>query len=271
MKKVITLALIICIMLTGSIYSAGSEIGEETMPNFDFKFDPNNIEGSLAKLQRYLTWFTANLDETNIKHFAWGDSIVDNVDATHALKLKFYIPDGVLKVQKLTLNFSVEAFRAYETGAASGGASTVASKNYATSQLSVSGSDFYGNVSAELNHTHTVTDEGGTYTSSSDGGHSHEMPVHEHVHVHDVDIPAHTHAITYGIYESTSAAGCTVYVDGVLRLNNGGAGYSTDQANLDLTPWVTTAGWHYIEISSTQLGRINAAYFIQIYAGTSGL
>lgn len=260
------------------------------MPNFDFRFDENDIQGSLAKLMRYMKWFNANLDETNIKYLAWGDSIVDNVDATHKLKLKFYIPDGVLKVQKLALNFSVEAFRAYETGAASGGGSTatsaaggdatIASKNYTTSQLAVTSGEFYGNTTAHLGHTHDVTDEGATYTTTNDGAHSHEMPVHEHVHTHPIDLPAHshdvtipshTHGITYGIYESTDAAGCKVYVDGTLRLNNGGAGYSTDQANLDLTQWVSTAGWHHIEISSTQLGRINAAYFVQVYVGNSGI
>lgn len=270
-------------MLTGSIYCAESEIGDETMPNFDFTVDPNNIEGSLTKLMRYLKWFNANLDETNIKYLAWGDSIVDNVDATHKLKLKFYIPDGVLKVQKLTLNFSVEAFRAYETGAASGGGSTATSASGGDGTFtssSATGLGYGGSTdSAGGSHPHSYsspdiatgwTDISHTHDFSfslSDHSHSVTMPSH----AHNVSLPTHTHGITYGIYESTDAAKCTVFVDGTLRLHNSGAGYSTDQANLDLTSWVSTAGWHTIEISSTQLGRINAAYFIQIYAGNSGL
>lgn len=250
------------------------------MPNFEFQFDPNNIEGSLSSLMDYLKWFNAHLDETNVKYLAWGDSIVDNVDSTHKLKLKFYIPDGVMKVQKLTLNFSVEAFRAYETGAASGGGSTTTSAGgsldydavtYGAQWTGVTdfitGSDFTGKMSTPSvdsdfeSHQHDVVIE----------GHFHALDPTKTEHTHNITIPDHAHAIDYGIYESTLAAGCMVYVDGVLRLSNGGIGYSTDQANLDLTQWVSTAGWHTIEISSAQLGRINAAYFIQVYVGNNGI
>jgi hypothetical protein len=226
------------------------------MPNFDFQFDQNDVPGSLAKLMRYLKWFNANLDGSNIRYFAWGDSIVDNVDSSHKLKLKFYIPDGVLKVQKFTLNFSVEAFRAYETGAASGGGVTATSSD--NPDWGSLDNSVYTGDSAQISNPPDY----GDYDS-----HSHALVSHSH----DVTIPAHAHGIDYGIYESTSAQGCKVYVDGVLRLSNGGAGYSTDQSNLDLTQWISTAGWHYIEISSTRLGRINAAYFAQVYVGASGI
>lgn len=317
------------------------------MPNFDFAVDPNNLEGSLTELMDYLKWFNNHLDDVNLKYFAWGDSIVDNVDATHKLKLKFYVPDGVLKVNKLTLNFSVEAFRAYETGAASGGGSTATSSSgggttatsssgggtlvtattgntyaagsqgtYKTGNELVAGGTIIGGLSniqtsADGSHNHTIDFSGHDHEyyddgvlqrtaigqvvsgkpTSSDGEHSHTLYSHNHYithehdvsipdhshdvtipsHTHSVDVPAHTHDITYGIYESTAAAGCKVYVDGTLRLDNGGAGYDADQANLDLTQWVQTAGWHYIEISSSQLGRINAAYFMQVYVGASGI
>jgi hypothetical protein len=228
------------------------------MPNFDFQFDQNDVPGSLAKLMRYLKWFNANLDGANIRYFAWGDSIVDNVDSSHKLKLKFYIPDGVLKVQKFTLNFSVEAFRAYETGAADGGGATTNTKgtNAMTSSALGTTDEFGDPVFSDLE-----TETGGY--------------VQDHAHLwnwqHSHTVPSHTHDIAYGIYESTTAQGCKVYVDGTLRLSNGGAGYSTDQSNLDITEWVSTAGWHYIEISSTRLGRINAAYFAQVYVGASGI
>jgi hypothetical protein len=240
------------------------------MPNFDFQFDQNDVSGSLAKLMRYMKWFNANLDGSNIRYFAWGDSIVDNVDSSHKLKLKFYIPDGVMKVQKLTLNFSVEAFRAYETGAASGGGSSKTSSYggsgtfYTTDDAGmgiIQDTDEERVIDLGPHHVHGIT------IILPD--HSHDITIPSHAH--DVDIPDHTHGITYGIYESTTAQGCKVYVDGVLRLSNGGTGYSTDQSNLDLTQWVSTAGWHYIEISSSQLGRINAAYFAQVYVGASGI
>lgn len=261
------------------------------MPNFDFKFDENDIPGSLAKLMRYLKWFNNNLDETNVKLHAWGDSYADNVDATHKFMLKFYVPDGMLKVQKLLLNFSLEPFRAYETGAASGGGATTSNGGGQTTSsgggTTTTSSTWTSRTYNCSNNLPTLKDTGETdghthsYTDENVGVHDHEIPSHDHTisigdHTHTVSdhthtVGTHTHAITYGIYESTSATGVKVYVDGTLRLDNGGAGYTTDQANIDLTEWVTTSGWHYIELSSTQLGRINAAYFIECYIGTKGI
>jgi hypothetical protein len=277
MKKFIVLLLIISIMSVSS-----GVIGGEEVPNFDFKFDENDMPGSMEKLLRYLKWFNSNLDETNIKYLAWGDSIVDNVDATHKIKLKFYIPDGVIKVQKLTLNFSVEPFRAYETGAAAGGGSVTTSSSGGDGTFTstmATGLGYGGSTdSAGGSHGHEIIDPG--YTEWEDISHSHNFSVtlsdHDHdvtlpSHDHDVTFPDHAHGIDYGIFEDTTAAECKVYVDGELRLDNGGSGYNDDQANLDLTQWVNTPGWHMIEVSSSQLGRINAAYFIQIYAGPNGI
>jgi len=179
---------------------------------------------------------------------SWGDSYADNVDATHKLKVKFYIPTETLSVKKVLLNFSLEAFRAYETGASSGGGSntTTGSESLSTGYGSTTGSSDY--LPSPHNHSFSVEID---------------IPSHDH----SVSFSSHTHGITYGIYESTSATGVKIYVDGTLRLDNGGAGYATDQDNLDLSSWITTSGWHYIELSSTQLGRINAAYFTQVFLG----
>lgn len=37
------------------------------MPVYDLKIDGNDIPGSLAKIQRYLKWFTDCLDHFNVK------------------------------------------------------------------------------------------------------------------------------------------------------------------------------------------------------------
>lgn len=223
------------------------------MPEFVFNFNENDIQGSIANLMEYMKWFTGHLDDTNIKYLAWGDSRADNVDATHPIKLKFYIPPGVLKVQKLSLNFSIENFRAYETGAAS----AVAEVEISTLVYYPTYNDY---TQSDGSHNH-----GGAV--STDGDHSHWIPDHGHT----FNNPPHTHDLVFGIYESTPATGVKVYVDGTLRLDNGGVGYDADQGNLDLTQWVKTPGWHTIELSSNSLGRINAAYFVQIYVGANGL
>jgi hypothetical protein len=191
------------------------------------------------------------LDEDGILQ-SWGDSQADNVDATHRLKLKFYIPTEVISVKQVRLNFSLEAFRAYETGAASGGGFTAS---------------FEGDLVA----SGWVQENAGVSTLSTLTSNSHTHGILNHNHQvgfnHSHSVGAHYHDLTFGIYESTSATGVKVFVDGTLRLDNGGSGYATDQANLDITSWVTTSGWHTVEFSSTQLGRINAAYFMQVFLG----
>jgi len=252
---------------------------------------------------------------------SWSDSMADNVDSTHKLKLKFYIPDETISIRKIKLNFSREAFRAYATGAASGGGHTTASGGGSTSggggsQTSSAGGSHSHSISARTTtstgshrhvmfayssqtspsvagrHYHALNSDGGTistsistnsssslHTYSASGDHSHSIGAttsgaessHTHTvsnhthstpnHVHTVS--DHVHPITYGIYESTIASSVRVYVNSVERLGP----YSTDQDNLDLTQWITTAGWQTVELSSSQLGRINASLFVQIFLG----
>lgn len=75
----------------------------------------------------------------------------DNADATHPAKLRFYLPSGLVRINKLILSWQLGAFRAYETGASSGGGS---------SQTSASG----GSSTETTEQTETMT-----YTSE-DGG-----------------------------------------------------------------------------------------------------
>jgi len=224
------------------------------IPNFNFTIDENDLNGSLHRLMNYMKVFTSSLDENNVKYLAWGDSQADNVDATHKLKLKFYIPDGMVTMQKMVVNFTLEAFRTYSNTASSGGGQTSGTSSAASTEQ-IGG------------------DQDTSYTTVWDLGVQHQHMVSDHVHgiSHTHAVSDHTHDLSFGIYESTSATGVKVYVDGTLRLDNGGSGYTTDQANLDITQWITTTGWHYVEFSSTQLGRINAAYFVQLMAGADGI
>lgn len=241
----------------------------------------------------------------------------DNVDATHPLKLKFYIDDAVIRVERIKLAFSLEPFRAYSTGAASGGGATSGSSSTNTTE---SGGDtgfdvdtsspywltnYISGVISSESHSHTATTgTSGTHnhtfwdtdtwadgsvksasdTTDSDGSHSHSVTVNSDSHTHSIKdhrhlialpahshgmnhthtLPNHTHDIVYGIYEGTSARGVSIKVDGVLRDTTG---YTTDQSNIDLTQWITTDGWHTIELTSTQLGRINASLYIKSFVG----
>jgi hypothetical protein len=143
-----------------------------------------------------------------------------------------------------------------------------------------------GHVHGLNSHTHT-----GPSHTHSDSGHVHFIPNHAHTnpththgmahthdvtigahthgmaHTHGVTIGAHTHSAVYGIYESTSATGVTVTVNGTDRtaVLGGGPGFTADQNWLD----INQADWlsfgvadadclNTIVLTSTQLGRIRA-------------
>lgn len=64
-------------------------------------------------------------------------------------------------------------------------------------------------------------------------------------------------------YTSTYATGVQIIIDGVMR---DGTRYGSDR-NLDITQWITSPGWHTIELTSSQLGRINASVYIKSFVG----
>ncbi|MCL6559789.1 MAG: hypothetical protein K6U74_13535, partial [Firmicutes bacterium] len=66
---------------------------------------------------------TVILDHEGILQ-TWQEGRADNVDASNPLVLNVYLPPETKSVHKALLRFRLQAFRAYETGAASGGGST---------------------------------------------------------------------------------------------------------------------------------------------------
>jgi len=240
---------------------------------------------------------TTILDEDGIMQ-TWQDSRADNVDATHGLLLNIYLPTETKSIHKAILRFKLQAFRAYETGAASGGGSTSGSSSTSTTvsgseNITITGYQFSGgsvdytqsaNAAAD-NHNHGISNgsllalAGGGYVQYSAfsgsthvhwlynhyhnyyaNGHSHNMP-----HTHTT--PNHVHPIDYGIYESTSATGVTIKINGVERTIALGGPFSVDQASLDISTYLSINQWNTIELGSTQKGRIDASVFIQAKMG----
>jgi len=119
---------------------------------------------------------------------------------------------------------------------------------------------------SEEAHTHT-----GPSHAHTDSGHAHTGPSHDHSvpghvhgmpHTHTVDIADHEHGIVYGIYISGyKAAGVRVYINTVDRTVALGGPFDTNQDGLDIAPYLAE-GWNTIEMSSSQLGRIDAAVWV---------
>ena len=92
----------------------------------------------------------------------YSQQYADNADAEHPARMKVYIPSGCVRINQMLLSYDVEPFRAYETGAASGGGTTVTSTD--GGGTTVTSTDGGGT---------TVTSAGGggmTYTSEAGGG-----------------------------------------------------------------------------------------------------
>lgn len=108
-------------------------------------------------------------------------------------------------------------------------------------------------------HTHWLYNHGHFYTAY---GHNHGMD-HYHGMEHTHQVYDHTHPIQYGIYQGTTPANVTIKVNGIDRTSELGGPFNTDQADLNLTPYMVAGQWNTIEIGSSRLGRIDATVFIQ--------
>lgn len=96
----------------------------------------------------------------------------DNVDSTHSLKMKFYVPEeavdmGKLQIKEAKVALTLEPFRAYSTGAASGGGHT----SGASSASTTAGG---GGQTTSAGGGQT-TSSGGGQTSSGGSSHSHSV------------------------------------------------------------------------------------------------
>jgi len=177
-------------------------------------------------------------------------SFIDNIQSGFPLAMPFNIDDNVSKINKVLLKYTQQNFRTYSDITDYAGSSVVSSR---TGGVDVStGYAFPSDIS----------------TSSADGStgtHSHTIYLyHKHAgggHSHDVDLPAHSHSLSFGIQEQAiSDYNIDIYVNGTQR-----ASISDQQGIIDLTAYITAAGWHTIELRSTSLKRVSAQINIKSY------
>lgn len=118
-------------------------------------------------------------------------------------------------------------------------------------------------------HTHTVTipDHDHDVTISIPS-HSHDVTITLDDHTHDIEIPDHTHDITlpdhtheieFGIFEIDTGATVSIKVNGT-TVKTG----STGETDLDITDHIVK-GWNTIELTPTDLARISASVFFQVF------
>ena len=213
----------------------------------------------------------------------------DNCDNAHPATIKFYIPDECVAVNKCLLTYETSNFRAYETGAASAGASTQTSAG-GGAHAHLMFSNIGGQWDDPLNHWSKNTDSGG------DPSHTHDFVDYTHEattyqvrksatsadfynvgmlinptyaedlwtyqdaasHTHNVSIPSHTHDMVYGIYEFTYLPTAVVIkVDGTTIPATALTGN-----DIDIVPYLSLSG-----------GKVSRGtwHTVEIYPGTTGI
>lgn len=262
----------------------------------------------------------------------WQLQVADNVDASHPLKIIFYVPPGanLQNGKQFKLSFTREWFRAYETGAESGGGcytsteqggKKITSTDSGGGQIETSepglwnlsaaqylppdfmdfGGSHYHDTTMDKEGTHnhgiehgtTLMTNTGTVTWVQSGYHDHvlhnpysgdhahsmysvshthavDLPNHVHQmtipdHSHELSIKDHTHNLVFGIYEGASPDDVSVKLDGTDITGSLGGPFNTNMSDLELSAYISSQGWHILELGSSSLGRINASLFIQLF------
>lgn len=138
------------------------------------------------------------------------------------------------------------------------------------------------------NHSHSVSIPSHTHDFDVPS-HSHSVTIQNHTHTvnipnhtHDIDIPAHSHQITlpdhtheiqHGIFKlNRTPSAVTVKVDG-----NTVPITSTSGDSVNLIPYLSLdsenrvqRGWHTVEITPNDLGRIHAQLMVQFFMQSRG-
>lgn len=193
--------------------------------NLEIANKSQDITGSISDLmERSRINDTYAQGATNLQQIVYAD----NADERHPLKLKFYIPQEMARINKLILNYTIEPFRSYSVGleyketkttsTSSGGGS------YQSDSTSSGGGD-YGSTSSgggSYSTTHGTADVESemakVYLQSNAGidyskwvefykvvrhehrfdvePHTHNFSVEAHTHSFSLQIPDHSHSVT---------------------------------------------------------------------------
>lgn len=207
----------------------------------DLRGDPGSVEITIANAVRDVADSINTLaDRVGIGElYSQGATQIfavpfaDNADPSHPAKMRFYVPSGLVRINRMQLSWELSAFRAYETGAAAGGSTTqtsssgggstaTSSSNEDVACTSESGGETTISqpvriLSSDGGGTATATSEmsnlagAGNYTAANTSGlktedagehshtisHTHSIGAHSHTcykHTHTVN--SHTHSFS---------------------------------------------------------------------------
>lgn len=222
--------------------------------------------------QRIMETYAQGATNIDTQNFA------DNCDPTHPAVLRFWVPEGTARINKVSLTYQSEAFRAYERAIAAAPATTTEAGGGIVSTKT--GTEFWNFDEDPISPSDGVIGYSGSHNHggevSSDGSHSHSLARHFHdfsLPDHTHGIPSHTHEIEYGIFEGPMHTAVTVSVDGNII-----SGLGINESEVDLIPYLSVDAegkikrgqWHEITVTPNGLGRIVATVAIQLFVQSRG-
>lgn len=288
--------LVIAETLIGKIIMGEKLIIQDEEGTFTIRGNLLQIQDRDGKVRAELGEYTSNkfglrlysktgnqviLDEDGIIQ-TWQEGRTDNVDANNPLDIHIYIPPETLSIRKAILRVKPLAFRSYSRTTASGGSNVITSESGGSVSDSTeaggaeiltsgdSGVDViygYGQTEEAAGHTHMFREVRGHKHYIDLPSHRHKFTVPSHTHV--VSLPSHTHDIQHGIYLSSSTArNITIAINGIDRTSQLGGTFSSDRNNIDISNFLIKGQNNTIRLGSSQLGRIDASVFVQVFLGT---
>lgn len=271
---------------------------------FDIELEVANksrdVTGSISDLQnRTRISETYSQGATNLQQIAFAD----NAEASYPLELKFYIPQEMVRINKLILNYTIENFRSYSKGAkAGGGTYTDTSSGGGTYKSTSTNSGGWQNVNKTTGvdeyiyggngHDHGIPHGmliptlvsgravyGANWVPSGDhkhsmeftiDSHSHDVTINIDPHTHKFSVSDHTHEPIHGIYEGGRANQCYLRVDDKNVYNYNKEVNLIPYLSKDDSGRIERGRWHTVAIIPDALTRINANIFIQLFTNSRG-
>lgn len=202
--------------------------------------NPFDIDLEIAKKSRSVVGSISELQErtrindtyaqgaTNLQQIVYAD----NADPKHPLKLKFYIPQEMARINKLILNYSIEPFRSYTVGLENNSAvartTSSGGGQYGSTTTSSGGGDYtstggagggkrYGTTGVDdwkstgKGHNHGIPHGTPIYDATGNpvawfaesGDHIHDFELNLSEHTHNVNIKEHSHSVTIDVNAHT--------------------------------------------------------------------
>jgi len=202
----------------------------------------------------------------------WADSVADNLDNTHPMFLRFYLPEETMSVQEISLSFQTHNFRSYTLQTGTATVTAFPSENVHNHSWSLTCNVLEAGPHAF--QTNSTSGGPGTHQhtyqirriSSAYGGHTHSVsgsasPGGTHSH----GTLSHAHGLVFGINNSSLSPGTIS-----LAIQKGSGSFSSisysNPDDINLLPFLNQndlPGWYTIRFSGPRVGRVTASYMIQ--------